>query len=609
MPLFGGGGKRNHTPANPTEAQAIIIEKLLHRPKIIDYTQLESVKPDDLSDRANIVRKFQSFRHWLKDVYGPSPHVRLYGINSYRGLGKRWAVIHVGSLEDAFILHRGLSERRNAGRYQKELSVCYLHETPTQPTSGPSLVFSPAAETGTAAVKLGSLCGQLAEFRSIADAGTQDAPVIATIGGIVARNGRLWVVTARHASPPPHSQRVPQPEGDSKIDPSEYDVDKIEPLYAIKPRQRGGTPTGATPIRFDFAQEISTNLEYLLVSLDNPTLMLPNLFRPKFGGPCKSLRKIEPRPRAGTVTVLAGASGCHLMRMLDEEVNFRLPSGRWKTVWVLEPCTAKDFVMVQPGDSGSWVVDPDRGSVFGIVIASTSFMVYLMPLRDVLEHALGQDREGCWSLPNAEEVAAIKEASLKRQELESLKEAALEAIARAEANRSRLGRIIPSKTASGLSSMQSRRRRRTGTRPLPGPMPSTSSQELTAVDEDDPLLTLEPPPVRPSLGRGINPPDPVTPLMMPNCKFSAFFWGGGRGEGVTGGTKRVGPVSMLMVFLTDYPSKSGSGAWEAHPAGSRNLNTVPGLATSCRAASPSPPNRVLRGSKISTHKAPKPSKI
>lgn len=148
-------------------------------------------------------------------------------------------------------------------------------------------------------------------------------------------------------------------------------------------------------------------MECRLVSLDNPDFMLPNKFSLKPGGASQALGAyIEPKPRAGQVVVLAGASGCHFMTMLRNEMRLRLPSGL-ATVWALEP-EEGDLVRVQAGDSGSWVVDPIRKSVYGMVIASTSHTVYLVPLHKVVKRLTEEGHGGSWGLASAEDVEAKK---------------------------------------------------------------------------------------------------------------------------------------------------------------------------------------------------------
>ena len=93
-------------------------------------------------------------------------------------------------------------------------------------------------------------------------------------------------------------------------------------------------------------------------------------------------------------------------------------------MWVLEPYQKDGLVTVQRGDSGSWVMDPNKGSVFGIVIASTSYTVYLMPLKDVIQSAIDKGHQGKWVLPSSEEV--IEKKLELELELEAATKAALE---------------------------------------------------------------------------------------------------------------------------------------------------------------------------------------
>ncbi|KAK3379662.1 hypothetical protein B0T24DRAFT_695567 [Lasiosphaeria ovina] len=162
---------------------------------------------------------------------------------------------------------------------------------------------------------------------------------------------------------------------------------------------RAERPTGAaaaTQIPFDFREEIDTELECRLIPVDKPGLLLPNRFRLTGSDSYKSLRPGDPelKLQAGRVAVLAGASGCHYMNMIQDETSFCLPSGKWERVWALAPEDDGGRVKVREGDSGSWVVHPDRGSGFGIAITSTSHTVYLMPLKSISERASYQGRQG-----------------------------------------------------------------------------------------------------------------------------------------------------------------------------------------------------------------------
>lgn len=400
----------------------------------IDLMDLEVVTTAGETDESvEISNKFLSFCHWLKDGPPYPRKVHLYTIRQYVGLKAHWALLNVGSIDDALCLQRFL--KRNAGRYRKELSLCYLLDRPIFMTMGPSDALSAASspEPGCASAiaTLGSLCGQLAEFRA-----NSVSPVIATIGGLVKLKGRLWAVTAKHAVP--RSEEAPSMPATSSTDPGtdpgtndpdEYDTESTEsshPLYVIEPRERMRAPAGAMPIQFEFAEEINTNLECRLIPVDKPDLMLPNRFRLEPDGPYKNVEMVELEPRGGKVAVLAGASGCHFMKMLREEVRLCLPSGKWVTMWALEPEEKGGLVMVQHGDSGSWVVDPERGSVFGIVIASTSYTVYLVPLKDVLDDQGLQEE---WSLPKPEDVATVSDAARKKLGLVNATRAAPEASA------------------------------------------------------------------------------------------------------------------------------------------------------------------------------------
>ncbi|KAK0742675.1 hypothetical protein B0T18DRAFT_447593 [Schizothecium vesticola] len=377
-------------PPTTEEKQLAIVNRIKNQISI-GNTNLVDVSEEDQSSPA--ADKFQDFDSWM---FRRRLRVQIRIIrHCTTGNGKNWARLDVESDSDAEYLHSDLSRRRNVSRYKQELSLCYLIDPLIFQTSATPDVFRAAVSpTGMA----GSLCGKLAKFET----GSSD-PIVATIGGLLrnATDGRLWAMTAKHA-PRPRAQTpklLP-----SEIDPNEYDINAIEPLYRVEKKPRQAKPAGVAPVRFTFAEELPIpDLECRLVSLDSPDLVLPNEFTLQPGGASQALEtRIEPKPRAGRVAVLAGASGCHFMTLLRNEMKLRLPSG-FTTVWALEP-EGHALVRIQAGDSGSWVVDPIRKSVYGMVIASTSHTVYLVPLHNVVKRLAETGDGGSWSLASAEDV-------------------------------------------------------------------------------------------------------------------------------------------------------------------------------------------------------------
>jgi hypothetical protein len=53
-----------------------------------------------------------------------------------------------------------------------------------------------------------------------------------------------------------------------------------------------------------------------------------------------------------------------------------------------------DRIRIQDGDSGSWAVDTSGITVYGMVVASLSDMVYVLPLRDVRVNGRGVELAG-----------------------------------------------------------------------------------------------------------------------------------------------------------------------------------------------------------------------
>jgi len=246
----------------------------------------------------------------------------LWAIRQFAGLNARWAQLHVSSKDEALCLHDDLSMKKHTPKYEEELSLYYLLEKPAFLTSGPSDVFSTAPDAGSTIAGTVSLRGQLFKF-----GGTSGSPVTATTGDIVKNkgDGRLWVVTAKHV--PRQSGPPPQLKADSDINPDNYDVSGIKPLCFIEPKERPTKASTVTAILFEFVEEITTDLECRLIPVNAPDLMFPNKFRLEPSDPYENLGTyIEPDPRAGKAAVLAGASGCHFMRMLASDSL--LASGR-----------------------------------------------------------------------------------------------------------------------------------------------------------------------------------------------------------------------------------------------------------------------------------------
>ncbi|KAK0722659.1 hypothetical protein B0T26DRAFT_674337 [Lasiosphaeria miniovina] len=374
--------KRQKEERKKGKMQATIIKKTTTLKKI-DHTMLHEVNDQKPDDPAN--KKFKKFEHWLSNEYHIPDGVHLNVIRQCKGLGRDWARLEVESTQEALCLHDNLSRKYCVPRYRDELKLCYLIERLVFSTLGTPGVF-PVAPGAVAE----SLCGQLARLKS-----GSDSSVVSTIGGLVKNNadGSLWALTAKHAPRPIGEVSKPKLRDASDIEPDDYDAKKIKSLWAFPTKQMAAAapPRAAatTPIPFGFDEEIDIGLECRLIRVGKPDLMLPNCFKLERGRRHESLQcdNHEPKPQAGRVAVLSGASGCHFMNMLQNKVSICLPSGKWEEAWALEPEEEGGRVMVREGDSGSWVVHPDRGSVFGIVIASTSHTVYLIPLKNVLKRA------------------------------------------------------------------------------------------------------------------------------------------------------------------------------------------------------------------------------
>ncbi|KAK3384153.1 hypothetical protein B0T24DRAFT_73807 [Lasiosphaeria ovina] len=240
----------------------------------------------------------------------------------------------------------------------------------------------------------GSLCGRLATI------GASVSPNIVTIGGIVKQGDQYWAITANHKARQVSSRPDTIPRNgnvlsqlDTDFSPRDYDMKDLQPVWIIE-RPRDGTRAAVrenrTPgpiIRLEAAREDrsgQSKTEWALMPIKDPEHYLPNQFMTVPGDPTtyRSLDRIAQKARAGRVIVLGGVSGQHAMTMLPSEAGLCMPSGDLITTWRLKPLDNE--MKIQDGDSGSWIVDPEDGSVFGLVVATLAGRVHLIPLKDIL---------------------------------------------------------------------------------------------------------------------------------------------------------------------------------------------------------------------------------
>ncbi|KAK3934350.1 hypothetical protein QBC46DRAFT_359079 [Diplogelasinospora grovesii] len=321
--------------------------------------------------------------------------------------------IQVRRRDDVLRLHRQLSKRRWRRIYHPPLRICYMIETTTM-VAGQVDVF-------------------LAKRRpSSAHPGTTFA-----LGELPTTSlcGLLAALTAAHKHQqddgPPESPRDPftdaEDDGYDKEGDDGYDKEG-EPALIINSqgqssRQHHPSPPGESDVALSIpigSLAALSGLEWSLISLEDPALVLPNRFKSATDDETYTyLTKVADKHGRGSLVVLAGASGQRTMAALPGDFAMRLPSGDWISTWKLKVDPQNP---IRQGDSGSWVVDPDTGTVYGHIIATSSATAYLVPLKDIFSEiekaaATPASSSSATCLPQPFEIlAGLAELNFKRRE-------------------------------------------------------------------------------------------------------------------------------------------------------------------------------------------------
>ncbi|KAK2762388.1 ankyrin repeat protein [Colletotrichum kahawae] len=152
-----------------------------------------------------------------------------------------------------------------------------------------------------------------------------------------------------------------------------------------------------------------TGSEWALIQVDNDFLKLPNCVRAdveprpahnnviqetSIRPPQRALRYLTHAYRPGdmaqtsNVLVLAGVSG-EIKTTISRQLSaMRLDSGKVVQVWTLSFAGIKGSSL-KKGDSGSWVVHPESGAVFGHIIAGTYRNAFVLPLDTIMREIGG----------------------------------------------------------------------------------------------------------------------------------------------------------------------------------------------------------------------------
>ncbi|KAK0741093.1 hypothetical protein B0T18DRAFT_491575 [Schizothecium vesticola] len=338
-------------------------------------------------------KKYAKFRMLLAKDTELSGKFGVVAVSMFEAVQKHWARIGLeGPDKDAVALHYELSKSNWTQHYRIDVSLCYETGKSVMLWSGPVPRVLSQGGHGEAP-NPGSLCGQLAVVKS----GTKSQCV--TIGGIVGNDKGLWAVTAWHSAPSANRRNISY---DESIKPEEYNNEVLEPPCIVQstmtPQHRPDTQethnqlshrSRQDPIELelpDTETDVEREHEWRLIPLgDHRDRYLPNQFKPNsHDQKYLSLDNVAKEPRAGAVIILAAVSGQQTMNMLPGKASIRLRSNRWVETWQLEPLNSATTLPLQKGDSGSWVVDPNDGTVFGLLIAGIGGIAHLIPLQEIL---------------------------------------------------------------------------------------------------------------------------------------------------------------------------------------------------------------------------------
>jgi hypothetical protein len=155
-----------------------------------------------------------------------------------------------------------------------------------------------------------------------------------------------------------------------------------------------------------FAAWLSQDSDWTLVKVSDPQFHLPNTV--KIQGKTITCTKIANSVPMGRVVVSAGFSGTYLTESSGETVGILLPgTSRMVPAWTIEHASRKcttdptrpDYAnLPEPGDCGAWVINPEDGKVYGMIVASssrtsTSYCIPMAKIMDQIKTDLGPGAE------------------------------------------------------------------------------------------------------------------------------------------------------------------------------------------------------------------------
>lgn len=228
--------------------------------------------------------------------------------------------------------HSILAKRKVREQYHPPLRLCYEIQR-----LGTSFLAAKPDGYLVGDQPLETLCGRLAKI------GTDQKRRVVTIGGVVQVRGALRAITSGHLCYPPSGVGGlnAEPFHEGMIDPRQYG-DDVESALILEKRE-GRTEDSSREVSAPVGVPSSSRHEigeielygddWSLITLQNPTLAFPNMFRVM--SEVIYLTVAAQRPISGQVTVLAGVSGFRSLQMSPGPVSFALPSGRRILTWKL----------------------------------------------------------------------------------------------------------------------------------------------------------------------------------------------------------------------------------------------------------------------------------
>ncbi|KAH9232007.1 hypothetical protein K456DRAFT_1840222, partial [Colletotrichum gloeosporioides 23] len=227
-----------------------------------------------------------------------------------------------------------------------------------------------------------------------------------TIGGLIGIANDLRALTCWHSEAPQGGKtKAGQTKEQLVVEMFENRLltKAYEPPYRVK-----HSPAKAKPPRVPFSSDkfqdvdfrgvlgelCQTGSEWGLVRVDDPAMHVPNCIEVEdshsefhVGKRLVYLHQVAPLSQGDdeiTVWIASGVNGMVKASLSLLMSPMMLHRGKIVQVWTVE-FDENNTQLLGKGDSGSWVVDAQSGSVYGHIIAGTDELGYVLPLKAVME--------------------------------------------------------------------------------------------------------------------------------------------------------------------------------------------------------------------------------